>query len=144
MWDVLPTRGFWTSASGSAWPVTPVCSRNNRSASHPYVSVFLYRGINSFYARTPRPQPLSDDLIRLETVSLVCGRFHGRPSTSAEVEGFARLRHHLLRMGFHVPGDPRRSSRGPAIPAGGHALPGGRNRPLCVDARTTLAIANGA
>ncbi len=69
-------------------------------------------------------------------------RSHGCCCPTSGVEGSARLRHYLFRLGLDVSGDSCRGTRGAAVPFSGHAFPGCRSRSLCLDARPWYTISN--
>src|SRR4029077_4212794 len=62
------------------------------------------------------------------------GILDGGDHKAASLEGSARFRHHLFRLGINLPGDPSRGARSAAISPRRHSLLFGWNRALWLDA----------
>src|SRR4051812_43310734 len=65
-------------------------------------------------------------------------------SPSPHMEDPARFRDHLLRVGIHVSGHPRRGPRGPTVSAGSVALPDRRSGPVWLDACSRRTLTHSA
>src|SRR5438094_3222159 len=69
------------------------------------------------------------------------GISYGNDEPSPTLEDAAGVLDHLLRLGIHFSGDPRRRPRGSTVPACGDSISHRRPRTLRLDARARRALA---